>query len=181
MRKFFLTLFIVATSSIFCFFIYSYRFAGLREYFDVLASFNKMSQTNREEAKTNFYGSDEDDRYYNGILAGMTKLGNPVIWTWGKGGLKYFVADENSVFTFYSTCSAETLQKIEKGESFEIERDVYFDVNEWNKKVKPGMFVGMTIASGDVGDVKGNVRDVQVYDWWIFMRGSIKEQCARYY
>lgn len=156
-----------------------YYRGGLREYLQVRKAIKALPETEKVEVQEGFYGKVAEVESQNGILAGLTKIGSRRIWLWGRSGLQSLPLDEYTVYSFYSACNAQVLEAIERGGQLKIGREVTANIEKWREQVKTGMFVGIMKAGVDNGGELGNAREVQAYDWWVFMNSNLREQCAK--
>jgi len=117
---------------------------------------------------------------YNGTLAGITTGKFSGIWVWGKSGLKYFPVDQNSTYSFYNACTDDILNATsEERKSLKVQKNVYFDLNEFNVLTKTGDFiVVMTIDETKDKSIK-TVKEVWDYNYWGFVQADLKTQCEK--
>ncbi len=80
-----------------------YRLSGLQYYQRALYIMSGMEpEQDRIEAEATFFGTDNRGAY-RGILAGYW-LGR--IWVCGEGGLRSFVVDNDTLYSWFDGCSA---------------------------------------------------------------------------
>ena len=151
-----------------------YQFGGLKYYLQAIVYVNNLPEQTKKIVSDEFYGTDPN--IYTGILAGVW---GGKIWVWGRSGLKYFNTDKDSTYSFTNGCTRDVLHPADTTKTFKIERQVYFDISEWEAEVKPGNFVAVLIADKNSGGILGNLREVYAYNWWIFMQKDMQTECVK--
>ena len=154
-----------------------FQFEGLKYYLKAVYSINQLTAEEKVEAKERFYGPGEKG-YYTGILARVNTKDFGSVWIWTHGLPRYFTADEYSVFSFFNFCNDFALETLDRETAAPVYRDVYTDVKVWAEKVKRGDFVNVQIAGEGHGGNPGKLREIYVYDWWVFMPIKTEELCA---
>lgn len=154
-----------------------YEFAGLKYYISAVSKINKLTEPNKSKAITDFYNNQDSNTAYRGILAGVTKNG---VWVWGRAGLKYFVSDSGSVYTFTDGCTDATINpnSSDAGKENILNTSVSAKLNSWSENVRAGDFVIVTSGS-NIGLFGGNLRNALDYNWWYFLQTDMKIQCER--
>jgi len=153
-----------------------YQFGGLRSFVRVLRVINTMEpQDKKEKAWEEFSGTDPKGAQ-RGILAGSA-LGR--VWVWTAKGLKYFVVDENTIYSWFDGCNEEVRAKLNSGAANVIERVLDNDLKSWRKKAQIGDYVVVYVARPKEGGVTGNLREIYTYNFWLFMGKVIDIECAK--
>lgn len=129
----------------------------------------------RDNARTDFYGTDPD-KVYGGIYAGSIM---DRVWVWGKGGLRSFVVDNNSVYSWFDGCNDSVLAKLNAGVSGAINGDITTIFEDWKMKVSVGDYVKVYIAQENMGGKKGSLREIYAYNFWLFLPVGMEERCAK--
>jgi hypothetical protein len=153
-----------------------YTLGGLGYYIKVVSRINKLPEEKRVLIRAGFDGTN-DERVYSGVLAG---LWNKRVWVWGKGGIKSFKPDANSIYSFADGCSDLKVRLPGGGKrTYNVERKNYTDWEEWGKLVKPGDYVTIIRSMEGSGGEVGNLREIWVYNWWIFMQEDMQTACEK--
>lgn len=152
-----------------------YQFGGLKQYIKVVNVINKMQGVEKDLAWDDLLIPNKRGGI-KGVLAGT--LGN-LVWIWNRHGLQLFIADENSVYSFFDGCSEEVMERLKKGEKDAINRSIYTDIREWNMVVKPGEYVTVYTASEDESGSLNNLREIYGYNFWLFMNKGMDIACAK--
>lgn len=165
-----LLVFILLTFSIGIFLLWN-NF-GLREYLNVTRHIKGLPPAEQLQVRENFYN--EGESVYSGILAG--NLGGK-IWVWGKNGLRAFQPESGSVYSFFSMCTDENIEKI-KSEDYQISstRIVTADISEWLMKMKKGNYLRIEKTEDKS---KNYIREAHGFDWWVFDRTEMNTLCEK--
>lgn len=141
---------------------------GLREYLDVLSSIDKMDSSLRSKARNEFFSISSDLPYeqYGGIIAYVNTSDKPGVAIWGKDGLKYFKAYQDTVYSFFELCTDENIEAIRFYQSYTILPQITTNISEWNKRAYVGRSVAIEIADGKY---KGYIREAKSSDWYQFL------------
>ena len=151
-----------------------YQFGGLKHYLRAVIYINSLEGQTKQTASDEFYGTHPN--LYTGTLAGVW---GGKVWVWGRSGLKYFSVDKNSTYSFTNGCTRDVLHPADTTKAFTIQRQVYFDISEWEAEVTPGDFIAVLIAGKDNGGTLGNLREAYAYNWWSFMQKDMQTECAK--
>ncbi|MDP2656777.1 MAG: hypothetical protein Q8P11_04400 [bacterium] len=156
-----------------------YYIFGLRYYIRNIIEINNLSEEIKPQSSKYFYTTDE--RTYRGTLAGVNTLGTDSVWVWGKQGLRRFVADSDTIYSFYRTCDERILNGLRGDGRISIDdRELYNDIQSWEMSVTQGMFVDVTTATQENGGVIGNLREIYAYDApWPYMPIKLDELCKK--
>ena len=143
-----------------------YQILGYKYYYEAESNLRNLPTELRSSMEKLFYGNLDDNKFYNGTLAFISqpKSNSPIIWIWGKKGLRYFKVDSVTHYSNYSVCSTDGA----KTGIGTVNRNSDIGINIWLDKVRQGDFVGV--------DTKG----VFSYDWWVFKQyqpDELKETC----
>lgn len=160
-------------------FLLLYQVFGLRYYIRNIIEINNLDEETKSWASNYFYTADE--RTYRGTLAVVNTRGRGSVWVWGKQGLRRFIVDSDTVYSFYRTCDAKILNNLKGNGGISIDdREIYTDIQSWNVDVTQGMFVDVNISTQENGGVIGNLREIYAYDSpWPFMPISLDELCKK--
>jgi hypothetical protein len=150
-----------------------YEFSGVRFYLELTDYVGSIQTGEKQSLDAEVFGS-ESKNTYGGVFLFANSRG---IWVWGRGLPRYFAKkDGDSVFYFFDICNKENLARSEQGKQiYGGVRDVYFDINVWQKKLKRGDY---TFVRYDAKN-DPNLREVWAYGGWYFLKDSLKQQCAR--
>lgn len=146
---------------------------GLREYFAVRLSINKLTKSEILQIDKKFFSWGENN-LYQGTFSGIwfNKL-----WIWGKKGLYSFDTDKYSVYYLYPICEAESSTNKTKTH---ISQEVYFNLNEWKTKINQGDYVSIMVSPNETTIKNLNVRYVFGYDWQVYMPNfEINKKCQK--
>ncbi len=155
-----------------------YQISGLKEYYQTVTSINRLDSESKVGARDYFYVADAST--YRGTLAFIDARGLGAVWVWGKQGLKRFAANQNTVFSFYETCSPEILNKIQSEGVTIDDRAIYTDIEPWNSKVNKGDFIDVTFSTSEVNGTVSSVKEVYGYDsWWPFAPIILEDICGK--
>lgn len=152
------------------------RYAGLGDYLWAVAEIGKLEAGKAKYAKTEFYGQ-RSNRTYGGILAGVWTGKYPGVWVWTNHYLRFFAADEYSVFSATVGCKPELLAQIGKG-NLKIGRSVDREIGSWREKVMVGDFVQVMVAGEGNEGTPGKLRELWSNDWWYFLQKDLRTACT---
>lgn len=145
---------------------------GLGEYMKARRYLANLTGIEREETAEKFYGRREDN-VYGGIFAGAY-FGR--LWLWGESGLSGFSPDTGTAYSYFSMCSPENRAKLSQ-DIFPLSstKEVTGEFPLWRGKTKAGQYVRLEV--GGVAAV-GAVREAHGFDWWVFARLPVEQQCG---
>lgn len=146
---------------------------GLRQFIRASRLVNNLPVQDRHAGIDLFYGNTSGNEY-GGIYAGTTNIFKPLIWVWGKNGLKFFVADEFSVYWHVDGCN---LALSEDNNRIVRKRDP--SLSDWENNVEVGDYIMVVVTTEDMGGTKGNLREVLSLDWWPFLQKGMEEECKK--
>lgn len=153
-------------------FTYLYFAWGLGSYFQTAYSIEQLPAEQKQKARDYFYYW--DGTVYRGTVARVDTDGYGSVWIWGSRGLKHFLADKDSVFSFYETCGLKNMDYISIDD-----RNIYTDIDSWNKEVQKGYLVEAHISTSTFKDRIGSLREIYAYDsWWPFKPVILSEICG---
>lgn len=136
---------------------------GLSSYVDAYISVNK--QSNRDLAKLRLLEAGGPGGY-SGTLAWVNGRGEGGLAVWGKYGLRYYPADEHTIYSTFKICSPENMTEIlVNKKSIRTQRTVTKDVVEWAKQARKGDYVTIEVAREEMGGNIGRAREVKLHDW----------------
>jgi hypothetical protein len=115
-------------------------------------------------------------RMAGGILAWA---GLDRVWVWTRAGLKSFVTDEYSVYSWFDGCNERVLAELNAGVAGAIGREIETEMAKWRKKVKAGDYVRVYLTNAEMGGREGNLREVYAYNFWLFLPLGMEERCAK--
>lgn len=162
---------------LFCFGLV-YYFGGIKEYRQATRAINNLGVNEIDKASQIFRGTGGKNEY-RGMLGYVNTSGYGKVLVWGKNGPKYFWGDEYTVYSFFNGCSDEILNAKPEDGAVEVNREIYTDVKEWEKRVKNGSFVTTLLAGEENEGTLGNLREIWAFDWWRFLPKSMEELCAQ--
>jgi hypothetical protein len=145
---------------------------GLKQYFRARSLIYRLSPEKQEKAWSLLFGNTTGNEY-GGIYAGATNLFAPIVWVWGKDGLKPHVTDEHSVYWHLDGC------KVQLGQYTRINRVRDTSLKNWKGEVQVGDYVMIVITTKKMGGTKGNLREVAGMDWWGFLQSGLEEECKK--
>lgn len=151
--------------------------SGYHHWVQAQAKIERLSEENQAQAWREFEGYDER-RLYGGILAGS--LGSRV-WVWTRHGLKVFVTDEYSVYSWYDGCNEGVLAELNAGVAGAIGREILSEIAAWRTRARVGDYVRVYLATAEMGGTEGNLREMYTYNFWLFLPAGMEERCARYW
>lgn len=154
-------------------FAFLYFKGGLKQYIRATSLVDNLSLEKQEKGGLLFYGNTNGNEY-GGIYAGTTKGFKPIVWVWGKNGLKPFATDRYSVFWHVKGCNI----KLSPGNTT-IRRERDGSVDDWKKQVRAGDHVMVVVTTETMGGTKGNLREVVGMDWWGFLQKGLEEECKK--
>lgn len=155
---------------------YLYQFGGLRQYIRARSVINNMPTEDKQYAWEKFSGTDPRGAE-RGILAG-SGLGR--VWVWSSSGLKSFIVDEYSIYSWFDACREDVKEKLRAGEGGSvIEQVIDTDLNSWREKAKVGDYVAVYPTQAEQGGTIGNLREIYTYNFWLFMKAGIDTQCGK--
>lgn len=154
-------------------FAFLYFNSGLRQYIRARGLVSELSADKQSRAWVLFYGR-ADVNEYGGIYAGTTNFIKPLVWVWGKRGLKPFATDEFSVFWHVDGCN---VQLSPTNSTITRERDR--SVDAWSRNVETGDYIMVVVTTERMGGTKGNLREVVGMDWWAFLQKGLEEECKK--
>ena len=160
---------------------YVYRFAGLKEYLNINNQISQLDEESKIGAISEFHAGGKRPNVHAGVVAKINKIGQGGLWIWRDKGLKYFGADEYSVYSYYDICG---LYIANNGESTNITvdnggRSVDTELDVWGEKVKTGNFIQVILATSEMGGNQGKLREVMAYDVPLFLELDMEKLCAR--
>jgi hypothetical protein len=139
------------------------------------AKIEQLPEDKQAEAWRELEG-DWPGEMYGGILAGSAF---ERIWVWGREGLKSFVVDEHSVYSWYDGCNEEVLEELSAGVAGAIARYVTADMTDWRGWAVTGDYVRVYVTLPGAGGNPGNIREIYTYNFWLFMPTGMEERCAK--
>jgi len=151
---------------------YLYFFFGLEDFLRAKREISQLSPEASIAAEEWLYRRDTQNAY-SGILARANK---DVIWIWGARGLKRYRAGEGPAYSLFVGCDKAS-SDVGDRKQYIIEKKVVGEMEEWMMKIKRGDYVEVLFPPGDARH--RNFREVNGYDWWIFLPKTMEEQCAR--
>jgi len=162
------------------FFVVLYQYTGLKYYLKATSYINNLPQERKIVAKNDFYGDISNKNLYNGTLAGIATGKFSGIWVWGKSGLKYFSVDQNSAYSFYNACTDKILNATnEERKSLKVQKNVYFDLNEFKTLTKTGDFIIIMTTDETKSKLIKTVKEAWDYNYWGFIQTDLKTQCEK--
>lgn len=159
-------------------FVYLYFTWGLDGYLQTAYSIEQLPSDQKQNARNYFYV--ENSTTYRGTVAKVDTNGYGSVWIWGSQGLKHFIADKDTAFSFYATCDQPLLDHLKNGVDITTDdRTLYTDINSWNKRVQRGYFVEANISTSASGGIAGHLREIYAYDsWWPFEPIILTDICG---
>jgi hypothetical protein len=149
-----------------------YQYCGLKQYFRATKYIDSInSEEGRIQTHNDFVG--ESEMYSKGIYIGVFLSR---VWIWNGKGIKSFLADEYTVFTYIDGCNEEYLSALDRGESVGLRKDMYFEIDKWKNKVVAGDFV---IIKKSVEVNVGNIQEIASYNYLPFVRDFPRNLCAK--
>jgi len=149
-----------------------YQYGGGRYYLEMADLVSQKTGEEKTKLKKEVFGDSAESKY-GGVFIGADKRG---LWVFGNKGPRYFRrADYLSVFYFYDDCSEENLRRSEQHKNVSTARDVYFNINVWQQKLKQGDHVLVKYYEDD----KGLVREAWASQAWDFKPGLLTKKCQR--
>ncbi len=173
--RLFLTFFSTLVFLLVSAFLFLYFGWGLKGYLETVFAVERLSGSQKTQAWAYFYLNDATT--YRGTIARIDHVGGyGSVWVWGSGGVKRFFVDQNTVFSFYETCSQPLLNDLKAGKAnLTDDRFVYTDLGTWEAKVKIGYFTEVHIASSN----PNTLREIYAYDsWWPFEPVILGDVCG---
>lgn len=156
--------------------VYVYQYAGLKYFIRAKQVMNTIPDTEqRQQTWERFNGTGRTGEY-RGILAGSW-MGK--VWVWGRSGLVSFNVDEYSVYSWFDGCSEPIKTQLNTGTAKGVERVVGNDFRNWRGKAEAGDYVTTFVTQPETGGAIGNLRELYDYNFWVFIRDGIDEQCAK--
>jgi len=115
-------------------FTWLYSKVGLKEYIGATIAIKNLPEDKIDKAKDDFL-SPFDANLYGGILAGFW---GGKVWVWGKSGLKPFVTDQYSVYSFFSVCKPGLFQNMKDGGVYRS-RQVFINILYLSRLERAGL------------------------------------------
>lgn len=161
------------------FLTFLYFFTGFDPY--LVARF-RISQLPREERSLAFEKLKGVlvSNQSKGILGRVFTMGWGSVLVWTLDGPRLYRVDENSVFAIWNGCDGSMPRKIDNSseEPTPIKKEIYTDIKIWESKVRSGDLITIVLA-GEGNSMNKNIREAWVIDWWSFLPGDMRIQCAK--
>jgi hypothetical protein len=154
---------------------WTYQHAGLKYYIKAVRYVKALpTKEARDEMWNNFTGN-SSERYFAGIYAGDFA---GKVWVWGKTGLRPFVTNQDSIYSFYNGCTDQFLHPENHigDDPPKLARILITDKNQWKKLASVGDLVIITIASEGTAGV---LKEIYDYNYWPFIQKDIQTECAK--
>lgn len=149
-----------------------YRYCGLKQYFKAVKYINEIPLAEKREMAWKGFLGVSGDGHYSGIYAGKF-LG--MVWVWGRMGLRPFVAQKQSTYSFFDGCSDVFLAN-EHSSPPTLNRELYFEEEKWRQKVKVGDAVSILLPNKTSF---WSLKEAYVYNFWPFIQKDQKTECAK--
>ncbi|MBV6393280.1 MAG: hypothetical protein KPEEDBHJ_02520 [Anaerolineales bacterium] len=156
-------------------FLMLYFGGGLRPYIRAVRLVGELSSDKREAAYKKLSCGGRAQNECGGIFAGVTNIIKPMIWVWGRYGLKPFVTDEYSVYWYLQGCGEGLLSQ----GNTTIPRVRYRTRDDWAKQAQVGDYVMIVVTTEKMGGTKGNLREMAGMDWWSFLQSGMEVECRK--
>lgn len=126
---------------------------GLKEFIEANKNIENLSRDIRGSARREFYTLDIKGKYrqYGGTIAYINRNKQGGIAIWGKEGLRYFVGEKGTTYSYFRFCTDENLEVANLGGPFHIKRDIYEDISLWSKEVMIGDYIAIEIKDSKSG------------------------------
>ncbi|MBT3249426.1 MAG: hypothetical protein HN846_03125 [Candidatus Pacebacteria bacterium] len=129
---------------------------------------SQLDSRSQETVNKHFYAHGEESNIYAGTVAAINNQGGGEVSMWSSGELKYFQADENTIYSYYDVCQAYRNNPQQMRVNDEV-RTVTDDIENWSQLVKVGDFIQISIATPAHGGIVGNLREALVYSQPLFL------------
>lgn len=146
---------------------------GLVQYSKTLITVYKLPPPLRNEALLLL---NDDTQGIQGILARVNIGEKGGVWIWRNFWLQYFPKGSDTVYSYWHACDNLYILELKEGETRSINREIDVDITAWASRVKSGQSVTLQL-SDEFG--KKTIREIQAYDWWVYLPVSLEKQCAR--
>lgn len=148
-----------------------YKHGGLRQYLQAGKYIREIESNEKQsEAWSNFIGKAKNQ--YSGIYAGRA---GGMIWIWGRMGLRPFMVDKYSIFTYFDGCSEKHMVAFKAKQMLGNDKYMYFNVGEWEKKVVTGdLVIVMTLPNSIL-----KAKEIYTYNYWPFIQKDQDIACAK--
>lgn len=133
----------------------------------------------KQNAASEFYAEGKSDNVFAGTIAKVSRKDGGGVWVWSNRGLKYFQADEHTVYSYYDICAAITSSQEEVEMKIgDDNREVSTNIGRWEEQARQGDFVQIIVATPEHGGQIDNLREARVYSLPIFLELNIELLCT---
>lgn len=167
---FFLVLIIVVSIK------YGFFLVGGISYKLIESKFPQLDARVQKTVNYHFYAQGQESHIYVGTVAKVSQQGDGGVWVWSNEGLKYFQADEHTVYSYYDVCQAYRNNPQQMRVNDEV-RTVTNDIGIWSELVSAGNFVQIMTTTTSHGGTEGNLREALVYSQPLFLPMNLKAIC----
>ena len=170
-----ISLVIILCFIVFCWLLFNF---GLVHYWLVKWQIAQLTGSERETAESEFYAFGKAGHFFAGTLAKINHHGHGGVWVWTNQGLKYFQADQYTLYSYYDICDARNNKT---GSGFKVDyssREITADFYQWADLVRTGDFVQLSLATVKNGGKEGNLREIYAYSQPLFLPLNLELVCS---
>ena len=159
-------------------FLWVFISIGLIHYLLIKRQITKLNSTEWLTAEREFLALGKREYMFAGTLAKINHHGQGGVWVWTDQGLKYFRADQYTLYSYYDICAARNNRT---GSGFKVDyssREITADLDQWADLVRTGDFVQLSLATLKNGRKEGNLREIYAYSQPLFLSLNLELVCS---